>query len=452
MQSSMKGTVWYCTCSQVNTCVPATSTDRGTNMVASRGNAQRQRSLYIFLFPQISRKSLHNNHQNYMKMKEEVFGLGQYINDPKKPSVAPPCQKKPTASNELSSSCCSVSSFSSPSSVEDPFVYDAHSCSITGRLSNILNDYIIFNTVLGSGCCGTVRECLHHRTNQFFAVKSIRKAKIHRQDHLRREINILSSVHHPSIIRTVDCYEDEDYVHIVTEKCWGGDLFDLIEQRSDKGCFNERSTARIIKSLLEAVAYLHANGIVHRDIKPENILLETQDEDSPIRLADFGLARRHLHGIDQNMSKFRGTVYYMSPELLECNYSSPSDVWSIGVVAYILLSGYPPFNGDTDPEIYSAIFKGQLDFPEQTGWLEKSSQCIDFIKCLLQKDPRRRFSAQQALFHPWIVEMTQQTQENEVQAQENEVSLTEGFKTKKRKHPESATQPPRTSHSRRVSA
>mmetsp|Transcript_15382 Transcript_15382/g.21854 ORF Transcript_15382/g.21854 Transcript_15382/m.21854 type:complete len:304 (+) Transcript_15382:172-1083(+) len=163
-------------------------------------------------------------------------------------------------------------------------------CPVTGHHSNILTDYYIFPTVLGKGHYGCVRECMHRKTKQFFAVKSIEKLKIGRLDHLQREVYLLSKINHRGIMKMVDIFEDVEFVHIVTEKYVGGELFDrIIDRTSDQGCFDEQSAARIIKSLLEAVAYLHANGIVHRDIKPENILFETSDEDSPIKLIDFGL-------------------------------------------------------------------------------------------------------------------------------------------------------------------
>jgi len=297
--------------------------------------------------------------------------------------------------------CCSPSSSRQAQQIMDQKLYP-----IMGRPSNILNDYIVFPTVLGTGHYGTVRECLHRQTRQAYAVKSIEKAKIQRLDHLRREVDLLASVDHSSVMRLVNCYEDMNYVHIVTEKCSGGELFDrIIERTTDDGCFDERSAARIVKSLLEAVAYLHANGIVHRDIKPENILFETQEEDAPIKLIDFGLSRRHVEGMEPNLSNPVGTAYYMSPELLKCNYSAPTDIWSTGIIAYILLCGYPPFNGDDDREIFDAISKGHFDFPA-SGWMDKSPLCMDFIKCLLRRDPRKRYTAQEALMHPWIVGMT----------------------------------------------
>ena len=141
-----------------------------------------------------------------------------------------------------------------------------------------------------------------------------------------------------------------------------------------QGCFDEHFAARIIKSLLEAVAYLHANGIVHRDIKPENILFETQEEDSPIKLIDFGLSRRHVQGMEPNLTNPVGTPYYMSNECLECNYSAPTDTWSIGIITYILLCGYAPFSGDDDYEIFQAIMVGNLDFPP-SEWVSKSPLC-----------------------------------------------------------------------------
>ena len=321
-------------------------------------------------------------------------------------------EQQATASTTACSSCGSFSSQQHDSTcklaqqamdAQDQLLYP-----ILGRPSNILNDYIVFPIVLGTGYYGTVRECRHRKTGLTYAVKTIEKAKIQRLDHLRREVDLLASMEHSALMRSVNVYEDMNYVHIVTQKCSGGELFDkIVERTTEEGCFEELSAARIIKSLLEAVAYLHANGIVHRDIKPENILFETQEEDSPIKLIDFGLSRRHVHGVEPNLSNPVGSAYYMSPECLECDYSAPTDIWSIGIITYILLCGYAPFSGDDNCEIFNAISIGNLDFPS-SEWMTKSPLCIDFIKCLLRRDPTKRFTAQEALMHPWILEMTAQ--------------------------------------------
>lgn len=207
---------------------------------------------------------------------------------------------------------------------------------------------------------------------------------------------------HDSIMTMVDCYEDADYVHIVTEKYTGGELFDkIIDKTTDAGCFSERKTAGVIKSLLEAVAYLHENDIVHRDIKPENILFESEAEKA-IKLIDFGLSRKHSRARGESpMSNPVGTAYYMAPELLKGKYGKSCDVWSVGTIVYTLLAGYPPFNGESDPDIFAAIKKGHFEFPEQQ-WSGKSDEVKDFIKCLLRRDPRKRFTAEEALMHPWI--------------------------------------------------
>lgn len=274
-------------------------------------------------------------------------------------------------------------------------------CPVTGVLREISADYHIFSTVLGKGHYGCVRECEHRRTRQIYAVKSVDKSKIRRLDHLKREVYLLSKMDHTSVMKMVDCYEDVRFVHIVTERCTGGELFDKIaDNTSVNGCFSEKKTAGIIKSLLEAVAYLHKNEIVHRDIKPENILFESSQEDAAIKLIDFGLSRRHKAG-DPLMNNPVGTAYYMAPELLEGRYDKVCDVWSIGTIVYIMLCGYPPFNGDTDPDIFEAIKNGRFGFPSQV-WKKISDEAKNFIMLLMEHDPTSRMTAEEALNHPWI--------------------------------------------------
>ena len=273
-------------------------------------------------------------------------------------------------------------------------------CSVTGHDSDLFAKYRVMNGVLGSGKYGDVRECFARDSGRSFAVKSIDKSKVSKLDYLKQEINNLSKINHSNVIKMVDCFEDAAYLHIVTEKYTGGELFDkIMDKRSNSGCLSEEKAARIIRSLLEAVAHLHSKDIVHRDIKPENIIFAHSGEDSDIKLIDFGLSQ--IHQKDEPMSNPVGTSYYMAPEVLLRKYDKSCDVWSIGIVAYILLCGYPPFNGSNDARIQEAIRAGKLRFSGK-GWGDKSRDAMDFISCLLRKDTDR-LSIKQALNHPWIV-------------------------------------------------
>lgn len=294
---------------------------------------------------------------------------------------------------------CTVSTASTSSS-EDTVNIPSQHYPVTGRYSDVNADYAVSNIVFGSGHYGTVRQCIHRATGQTFAVKSIQKFNIRRIDHLQREIHLLFKMNHENITNMIDCYEDEKYIHIVTEEYTGGELFDkIVENTTNNGCLSEAESAKIIEQLLKAVSYLHENDCVHRDIKPENILFESRNENSSIRLIDFGLSRIHSEG-EEMMSNPVGTAYYMSPELLKGKYDRTTDMWSIGVVAYILLCGYPPFNGNSDAEIAAAIRRGHYTFVD--GWGGKSVEALDFIKCLLKRDPRKRHTAKDALKHPWF--------------------------------------------------
>jgi serine/threonine protein kinase len=286
-------------------------------------------------------------------------------------------------------------SSSTASTVRNP------SCPVTGVNTDLFAHYRVMTDILGSGKYGDVRECFSRSSGRSFAVKSIDKSKISRFDHLNQEVVNLSKTNHGNIAKLVDCFEDASYLHIVTEKYTGGELFHkIINNRSDDGCLSEAKAARIIRSLLEAVAYLHSLDIVHRDIKPENIIFAHPGEDSDIKLIDFGLSRTHQE-TDVPMTNLVGTSYYMSPEVLKRNYDRATDVWSIGVVAYILLCGYPPFNGSNDEKIHESILAGKLRFNGK-GWGDKSRDAKDFISCLLRRDCDR-ISIKQALNHPWIV-------------------------------------------------
>jgi serine/threonine protein kinase len=281
--------------------------------------------------------------------------------------------------------------------------------SVTGVYGNIEDKYHVDPHVLGVGHHGSVRQCVDRSTGQRLAVKSVRKSEPSvNPKGLAREIALLDEMKHDSIIQLVDVYEDAEYVHLVTKLCEGGELFDrIVEKSSDAkhGCFSEHQAAKILHQLLNALSYMHKHNVVHRDIKPENILFETKDEDSPIKIIDFGLARKHHADRGESpMKTIVGTPYYIAPDVLRKSYGKACDLWSVGVIAYILLAGYPPFNsaGGGNKEVYAAVQRGMYYFPS-ADWKHVSLEAKDFIRRLLQKDPSKRMTVEQALRHPWLM-------------------------------------------------
>jgi calcium-dependent protein kinase len=232
---------------------------------------------------------------------------------------------------------------------------------------------------------------MHRETKQWYAIKSIRKSKVGKIEVLKREIEILKSVDHPHIIKLIEVHEDSKYLHLITELCTGGELFDRIiaKTQSDEGHFSEHNAASLVRDITDAIAYCHdVKHIVHRDLKPENFLFLTEAEDAPVKIIDFGLSRYENPG-NAIMKTKVGTPYYVSPEVLNREYTKACDMWSIGVITYILLCGYPPFYGDSDQQIFESVRVGRFDFPSP-DWDDISDEAKDFIKALLRKDPVKR--------------------------------------------------------------
>jgi tRNA A-37 threonylcarbamoyl transferase component Bud32 len=284
---------------------------------------------------------------------------------------------------------------------------------ITGKFANIEHKYHIDPKVLGTGHHGSVRRCIDRTTRKRYAVKSIRKTdpavKI---GGLHREIMLLEQMKHCSIIQLRDVFEDEEYLHLVTELCEGGELFDKIVDRASRSkkagepaCFSEEEAALVLHEILVAVKYMHQQGIVHRDIKPENILFTSKEEGSPIKIIDFGLARQFNKSQDVSMRTVVGTPYYIAPEVLRKDYDESCDLWSVGIIAYILLCGYPPFNGADNSAVYAAVRRGTYYFPS-SDWKHVSYEARDFIRRLLQVNVSKRMTIDQALRHPWMVRHT----------------------------------------------
>jgi calcium-dependent protein kinase len=266
---------------------------------------------------------------------------------------------------------------------------------IAYKTNNISLDYILGKT-LGQGSFGTVRKAIHKATKQERAIKILKKTE-QDEENFFLEVNILSKLTHPNIMHIYEFYEDKVNYYIVSELCKGGELFEII---TEKGYFRESEASPLMHQLMSAICYCHQNKIVHRDLKPENILLEDKDINNPvIKLIDWGGAR--YFSKHKKMSKVNGTPYYIAPEVLNETYDEKCDIWSAGVIFYIMLCGYPPFNGETDKEIIDAVKKGEFDFPSEE-WDVISEEGKDLIRKMLAYEPKNRFSAQQVLAHPWF--------------------------------------------------
>ncbi|PHT43466.1 CDPK-related kinase 5 [Capsicum baccatum] len=215
---------------------------------------------------------------------------------------------------------------------------------------------------------------------------------------VRREVKILRALTgHRNLIQFYDAYEDEENVYIVMELCKGGELLDRILARGGK--YSEDDAKAVMVQLLSVVSYCHLQGVVHRDLKPENFLFVSKDEHSPLKAIDFGLS--DYVKPDERLNDIVGSAYYVAPEVLHRSYGTEADMWSIGVIAYILLCGSRPFWARTESGIFRAILKTDPNF-EEAPWPSLSSDAVDFVKRLLNKDYRKRLTAAQALSHPWL--------------------------------------------------
>ena len=270
-------------------------------------------------------------------------------------------------------------------------------------LGNISDKYEVIK-LLGTGTFGKVAEVRNKISKQIFACKEIAKKKILDINKLNTEIAIMIKADHPNIIKLYEIYQDNSHIDLIMEECKGGELFNrIIRNIENHKNYSEKSAAKIFKQLISAIAYCHSQGICHRDLKPENILFLSDEEDSPIKVIDFGLSKifgKYNNIINNEMTSFVGTAYYVSPEVLQGKYDEKCDIWSAGVILYIMLNGVPPFNGANDNEIYRRISQMKLSFPE-SNWKNISDDAKDLIKKMICP-PDRRFNAQQVLNHVWI--------------------------------------------------
>ncbi|KAI4338023.1 hypothetical protein L6164_016378 [Bauhinia variegata] len=236
---------------------------------------------------------------------------------------------------------------------------------------------------------------------QEVAVKIISKAKMTTTiaiEDVRREVKILKALSgHTNLVKFHDAFEDANNVYIVMELCEGGELLDRILSRG--GRYTEDDAKSIVAQILDVVAFCHLQGVVHRDLKPENFLFVAKDGDSPMKVIDFGLS--DFVRPDQRLNDIVGSAYYVAPEVLHRSYSVEADLWSIGVITYILLCGSRPFWARTESGIFRSVLRANPNF-DDSPWPSVSPEAKDFVKRLLNKDLRKRMTAAQALTHPWL--------------------------------------------------
>ncbi|MBA0644953.1 hypothetical protein Goklo_013118 [Gossypium klotzschianum] len=268
-------------------------------------------------------------------------------------------------------------------------------------MEDVRNTYTI-GKELGRGQFGVTYLCTHKVTGEQLACKTIAKRKLVNKEDIedvRREVQIM---HHltgqPNVVELKGAYEDKHSVHLVMELCAGGELFDRIIA---KGHYSERAAASLLRIIVQIVHTCHSMGVFHRDLKPENFLLLNNEENSPLKATDFGLSLFYKPG--DVFKDIVGSAYYIAPEVLKRKYGPEADIWSIGVMLYILLCGFPPFWAESENGIFSAILRGEIDF-ESDPWPAISPQAKDLVTKMLNLDPKQRLTAQQVLNHPWIKE------------------------------------------------
>ncbi|KAF5937913.1 hypothetical protein HYC85_025419 [Camellia sinensis] len=254
-----------------------------------------------------------------------------------------------------------------------------------------LRDHYILGRKLGRGQFGTTYHCTDKSSGSHFACKSIPKRKLLFPDDYNdvwREIQIMHHLsEHPYVVRIKGTYEDSVLVHPVMELCAGGELFDRIVQKDH---YSEPNAARLIKTIVGFVEACHSLGVMRRDLKPENFLFDTPDEDAKLKATEF------VNLVGQHFPDVVGSPYYVAPEVLHKYYGPEIDIWSAGVILYILLSGVPPFWGETDKGIFRQIIKGKLDF-ESDPWPNISESAKDLIQKMLCRDPKKRITAHEVL-------------------------------------------------------
>jgi calcium-dependent protein kinase len=272
-------------------------------------------------------------------------------------------------------------------------------CFLSKNQGKLSNHYKELKTI-GSGAFAEVKLCEHLETSSIRAVKIIHKVGLHEQQHdsefLLKEINVLTALDHPNIVRCYEIFEDQWKFFISMEYCEGGELFAKIAKLKK---FNEKNAANVMSQLLSAVSHCHERLIIHRDLKPENILI-TENDSFSIKVADFGSSC--FIDPDKLINGCFGSAYYVAPEVLLDEYNEKCDVWSCGVILFIMITGKPPYPGKDSKRILNLVKTAPLTITSEK-MAGVSPACVDLLKKMLQVNPKLRITAKDAVNHEWIV-------------------------------------------------
>ena len=276
------------------------------------------------------------------------------------------------------------------------------------KKSRLIDDYQIIKQ-LGKGAFSETFLARHKISNCERCIKATRRKiseNVSDLDPIFEEVQILKTLDHPNIMGVFEYYTDAQNVYIVTEYLSGGELFDRIVESKK---LSEDVSKKSMMSILSALSYMHKHSIVHRDLKPENIMLDSRSDNANVKLIDFGTSKQ-MDNIAERLRGKLGTAYYIAPEVLKNNYDYKCDIWSCGVILYILLCGYPPFNAHSDEEIFRKIQKGNFIFPDDE-WSKVSKEARLLVTRMLTYEPSKRPNADDLLKDPWFSTSTQLTAE-----------------------------------------
>lgn len=286
---------------------------------------------------------------------------------------------------------------------------------LTNAKDTFENNYTI-GELLGRGGFAEVKSCTEKKTRVVYAVKVFNKKTFDPETipDLQNEVRILSRINHYAVLAVREAFESKSFIYLVTELLSGLELFDRIV---DIGTYSERDASIAVKNMLDGIQYLHSQGIVHRDLKPENLIYNKAGDDAIIKIVDFGLAAEVTP--KKLLNAVCGTPGYVAPEVvLGAWYGCEVDMWSLGVIIYIMLSGMEPFGAETEEEMYIRILDGRYH-KNTEFWRSISANATNLVENLLLKDTKKRLTAAQALQHPWVqgraasrVQMAASTLEN----------------------------------------